>query len=118
MSQFLDESIQSQRQWDLVIVDPPSYAHRSEDKERAVQSYIQLFTKALKVVSPSGYIAMSSCSSHINSREFTQVCQSAFSLAKKRAQILYNKGQGFDHPYGLAMPELKYLKFVLFRVQG
>jgi 23S rRNA (cytosine1962-C5)-methyltransferase len=48
---------------------------------------------------------------------FLDICRESFSKARKRGTVVYSGGQPFDHPYPLAMDELRYLKFMLFRVE-
>jgi 23S rRNA G2069 N7-methylase RlmK/C1962 C5-methylase RlmI len=41
-----------------------------------------------------------------------KICEQALSQARKNAQILHVSGQGADHPFPHACPELRYLKFI------
>ena len=113
---FLEEARKQKQTWDLIIVDPPSFAPAEKHVEKAVESYTSLFASALQLVEPGGIIAPSSCSSHISSVQFKEICQAAFSKARRRGTILGIYGQPEDHPFPLACPELQYLKFVTLRV--
>ncbi len=98
--------------WDTVIVDPPSMAHSEKQKMAAVTKYTQLFAKAAKRVKPGGDLVLSSCSSHISFGDFLSLITESLSLASRRGLILRVSGQGGDHPFPHALPELRYLKFV------
>lgn len=46
---FLQEAASSKEKWDVVIVDPPSFAPNQASVEKAKASYIKLFTHAAQV---------------------------------------------------------------------
>ncbi len=113
---FIDEQIKSKQKWDLVITDPPSFAPNQKAVETATAAYTKVFANSLKLVKGNGLFAASSCSSHISTDQFLDICRESFSKTRKRGTLVYLGGQPFDHPYPLAMEELRYLKFALFRV--
>lgn len=115
--QFLEEARGAKHTWDLVIVDPPSFAPAERHVEKALASYQALFASALQVVSPGGIIALSSCSSHVSSQMFVELSEAAVSKARRRATVLGVYGQPADHPFPLVCRELQYLKFLLLRVR-
>ncbi len=98
--------------WDHIIVDPPSMSHSEDRREVAIQKYTDLFATAARKVKPLGEISLSSCSSHVSFDDFFKIITEAMSLARRRGQILRVSGQGSDHPFPHACPELRYLKFV------
>lgn len=113
---FIDDRIKDKSKWDLVITDPPSFAPNQKSVDTAVEAYIKIFSQSLKLVTNNGMFAASSCSSHITTDKFLEICREAFSKNRKRGTLVYYGGQPFDHPYPIAMEELRYLKFALFRV--
>lgn len=113
---FLESAHAEKRQWDLVIVDPPSFAPSEKAVPQAVSAYTRVFTMAAKVCRPGGYLALASCSSHITDGHFEEIAQNAIGKARRRACVLFKGGQPIDHPYPLACPELKYLKFLGLRL--
>ena len=115
--EFLEEAKLAKRSWDLVIVDPPSFAPAERHVKKALASYQSLFTAALRVLSPGGIIAFSSCSSHISPQMFLEVTELATSKARRRATVLGVYGQPADHPFPLICRELQYLKFLLLQVR-
>ncbi len=98
--------------WDHIIVDPPSMTHSKDQKELAQSKYIEIFTAAAKRVRAGGELSLSSCSSHIGFDDFLKIIEEALSGARRRGRILRVSGQGSDHPFPHACPELRYLKFV------
>lgn len=99
-----------------MITDPPSFAPNEKSVEQAKAAYTKVFSNSIKLVNPEGLFAASSCSSHISTRDFMEICKEAFSRARKKGTLVYQGGQPVDHPYPMAMEELRYLKFALFRL--
>lgn len=114
--EYLEQQNVDKKKYDLVITDPPSFAPNEKSVEQAKAAYTKVFSNSIKLVNSEGLFAASSCSSHISSREFMEICQEAFSRARKRGTLVYFGGQPVDHPYPVAMEELRYLKFALFRL--
>lgn len=113
---FVKEAVEQKKQWDIVIADPPSFAPNQKSVETAKEAYIKIFADSLKLVKDGGFFAASSCSGHINTEMFLDLVQEALSASKRRGKVLLVKGQPEDHPYPLALPEMRYLKFVYLQV--
>lgn len=114
--QFVEEQIKAKAKYDMVITDPPSFAPNEKSVPQATSAYIKIFSDSLRLVKPNGLFAASSCSSHINTNAFFEITKEAFSKARIRGTLVHVGGQPVDHPFPLAMEELRYLKFALFRV--
>jgi 23S rRNA (cytosine1962-C5)-methyltransferase len=114
---FLQAAKQSGQSWDLVICDPPSFAPNQQAVQTAQAAYTRLAQLAASVVRPGGLLALASCSSHINAEKFSEANLQGFSRAHRTARLLLERGLPGDHPTPAAMPELKYLKFQLLRLQ-
>jgi 23S rRNA (cytosine1962-C5)-methyltransferase len=115
--QFLAEAAQQRKNWDLVIVDPPSFAASKAAVPQALAAYQKLIAGAAAVTAPGAFLAAASCSSHVGFEAFLSACQEGFSVARRGATVLHIGGQPADHPPPLALPEFRYLKFVLLRVE-
>lgn len=114
--QYLESSIAESRRWDLVICDPPSFAPSQQTQANAMGAYTRLAQLSASVVQPGGLLALASCSSHIDSLQFTQCNLDGIGRARRVAKLVVERGLPPDHPSPLAMPELKYLKFQLFQL--
>jgi 23S rRNA (cytosine1962-C5)-methyltransferase len=113
---FIDDAKKSKERFDIVVTDPPSFAPNQKALETATDAYIKVYSDSLKLVQNNGFFVASSCSSHITHEAFYDICRESFSKVRKKGTLVYSGGQPFDHPYPLAMEELRYLKFALFRV--
>ncbi|MDZ4786449.1 MAG: class I SAM-dependent rRNA methyltransferase [bacterium] len=114
--EFLETAKNNKKNWQVVIVDPPSFARAESSVEAATSSYHNLITSSILVTAKGGVMAASSCSSHINPAMFLELCEKAVSTSRRRAQILGIYGQPEDHPFPMSCQELRYLKFILFKL--
>jgi 23S rRNA (cytosine1962-C5)-methyltransferase len=114
---FLEDAARAGRRWDLVIADPPSFAPNQASVPQARAAYRRLIAAASAATEPDGLLAAASCSSHIAAPEFLDLCEEGVGAARRRAAVLAVHGQPFDHPSPLALPQFRYLKFVLLRVE-
>lgn len=115
--EFLKQAGRQKKEWQLVIADPPSFAPSQEAVPRAKQAYQRLIEGCAAVTGPDGLLAAASCSSHVSAETFVQACEAGLSQAGKRATLLGLYGQPEDHPTPLVLPEFRYLKFVLMRIE-
>ncbi len=104
------------RQWDFVITDPPSFAPNAKAVEAAKKAYVDIFADSIRLVAPGGLFAASSCSGHVSFDLFLELCQEAVSRSRRRARVAVARGQPEDHPWPLALEEMRYLKFVLLEL--
>lgn len=109
---YVARMIEEKKTWDIVITDPPSFAPNQKARESAREAYVKIFADSLKLVRDGGFFAASSCSGHIGFEEFMEIVQEALSKSRRRGKVLLVKGQPEDHPYPLALSEMRYLKFV------
>jgi 23S rRNA (cytosine1962-C5)-methyltransferase len=99
-----------------VILDPPSFAPNRDSVPKAVAAYQNIIEAGSRVTGTRGLLAVASCSSHIDLPLFLQCCEEGVSRARRRATVVTIGGQPADHPTPLALPEFRYLKFVLLRL--
>lgn len=111
----LRELAASGRQFDLVILDPPSFAKSREGREGAVRGYRDINRLALSVLSPDGALATASCTQLVDVAKWREALRSAAADAGADLQLLAVGGQPPDHPVLLGVPETEYLKFAVYR---
>lgn len=105
------------RRFDLIIVDPPSFARSRAQLEGALHAYTRLNALAMQCLEPGGILASSSCTSQVSPDAFRAMLAQAAANAKRQALILHEAGQPLDHPVPAAFPEARYLKFVLAQIE-
>ncbi len=102
--------------WDLIVTDPPAFAKRRGDVERACRGYKDVNRLALKLLAPGGLLLACSCSGPVDADLFQKVLFSAALDAGREVRILERRGAGPDHPVSIDCPEGEYLKaFLLSR---
>jgi len=110
---FLDDAARHGRRWDVVIVDPPSFAPSEKAKPRALRAYTKLQEAALRVVAPGGLFASASCSSHVNEADLLGAVAAGARAARVEVRLRHIGGAASDHPVLPAFPEGRYLTFLL-----
>lgn len=113
---FLKRAAEEQREYQLVIADPPNFAPSQAKLDNALESYATLHGNALGLVAPGGLYLAASCSSHVRMSDFLDSLREGARRARRVLSILEQTGAPFDHPRLLAFPEGDYLKVVLVLV--
>lgn len=113
---LLERYAREQRQFDLLILDPPSFASSRRQMHAAIRAYTRLNQLALRCVARDGLLASASCTSQVAPEQFRALLADAAREAERRLQIIHDAGQPIDHPVPAHFPEGRYLKFMLCRV--
>ena len=101
------------KKFDIVVVDPPSFAKRDSERDRAIRSYGQLTRLAIKLVAKNGLLVMASCSSRVSADEFFRTVNYELERSNKQFEEINRTFHDVDHPIGF--PEGAYLKCAYFR---
>lgn len=88
--------------FDLVIVDPPSFAPRERDRERAIDAYRRLAALGLSLVEDGGEYVQSSCSSRVDADELRGAVLDGARDAGRDVVLTGETGHAPDHPIGFA----------------
>ena len=97
-------------QFDLIILDPPSFTRNRAAVEDAMRGYKEIHLRALKLLKPNGVIATFCCSHHVDARLFEDVILSAAYDTHKVLRRVATYSQSPDHPIIPSIPETEYLK--------
>ena len=108
---FLDEAVAARRRWDVVVVDPPSFAASEAARPSALAAYTRLNQAALAVTATDGLLVSASCSSHLDEADLRAVVAAAG--AGRDLRVLEARGADPDHPVRAGFPEGRYLKLLL-----
>jgi 23S rRNA (cytosine1962-C5)-methyltransferase len=103
------------RLFDIVVVDPPSFARKQLDRDRALHAYRRLTRLALDLVEDGGILVQSSCSSRVGSDEFFEGVHSAAASTNHRISEMLRTTHAVDHP--IAFSEGAYLKTIFVGVR-
>jgi 23S rRNA (cytosine1962-C5)-methyltransferase len=106
----------SGRRYGMVILDPPAFARSRHAVQHALAGYKDLNIRALKLLTPEGFLVSCSCSQHVSDGEFWNMILAAARDAHRQIRLIEQRSQGPDHPVLGAMPETRYLKCCLVQV--
>jgi len=104
------------RRFGAVSLDPPRFAASRRELPGALRGYHEVNLRAIRLTEKGGILATSSCTGVLDEPSFLRMLRDAAADAGRRVQVLHVGGQGPDHPWLTAVPESRYLKFVLARV--
>lgn len=108
--QFLRKCRDSNRTFDMIILDPPKFAETASQVPKAARAYKDINLLAMKLLKPGGKLFTFSCSGAMDDALFLKVVDSAAGDAKIDFRITGTMEQGPDHPVSAFFPEGRYLK--------
>jgi 23S rRNA (cytosine1962-C5)-methyltransferase len=96
--------------FDVVVLDPPPFIRRRQDRKVGITGYKEINLQALRLVAPGGQLFTFSCSQHLSTADFFHTILFAAADARRNVRVLKYLGPAADHPVNLAHPEGTYLK--------
>jgi 23S rRNA (cytosine1962-C5)-methyltransferase len=113
---YLKAEVQAGRRYDTVVLDPPAFAKNKASVAQGLRGYKELNLRALQLLNPGGCLISCSCSYHVDEAGFEAMLLAAAADARRLPQVLERRGAGRDHPVLLGLPETRYLKCYVLRV--
>lgn len=105
----------SRQTFDVIILDPPKFAEKKSQLDRAMRGYKDINLLAMKLLSPGGILATFSCSGAVTGDVFNTILREAAQDAKRTMSVIERTRQGSDHPVPVTFPEGEYLKGAILR---
>lgn len=94
----MEEAISMNKQFDVLILDPPKLAPSKKVLPQAQQKYTKLNAAAMQLVAPGGVLMTCSCSSAMTqSGDFTKMLVAASRKARRSMTIIRDAGASTDH---------------------
>lgn len=112
----LDRLAHQERRWDLMVLDPPSFASNHAAVERALRAYSRLTRMGVQLVRDGGVLVQSSCSSRVTTDDFVRTVLDAAASAGIDVHETRRTAHAVDHPIGFEFGG--YLKTVYLRVRS
>jgi len=113
---YLRQMLDSGRQFDAVVLDPPKLVPSRDQMESGLSRYSDLNSLAIRVVRPGGILLTCSCSGLVSRQTFVEIVHRAAQRCNRTLQMFDVTGAGPDHPVLLNCPESEYLKALWLRV--
>lgn len=111
----LQNLIDDQQTFDIVIIDPPSFAKSEKEVGTAKNSYHRLATLGATLVNVKGVLVLASCSSRVSAQAFFDISEQAIKKAGRNCTTLQKTYHDSDHP--ISFPEGAYLKCGYYRLE-
>jgi 23S rRNA (cytosine1962-C5)-methyltransferase len=103
-------------EYDLVVLDPPSFTKTRDRLGDAMRGYKEIHLRAFKLLAPGGMLATFTCSHHVGAELLLEVVNDALVDAKRSARLVSRFGQAPDHPVMVGIPETEYLRGYLLEL--
>lgn len=113
---FLTDASKRGLLWDVIVLDPPSFAKNRGALEGATRGYKEINLRAMKCLPPGGFLVTCSCSQHMTPDLFRAMVAEAARDAHRELREVYYGTQPPDHPIHWAIPETLYLKCLVLQV--
>jgi 23S rRNA (cytosine1962-C5)-methyltransferase len=104
------------RKWDVVMLDPPSFAKTRDNIQKAISGYKEINLRGMKLVKPGGFLVTSSCTNLVQPDLFLEIIDMAAKDARRRLRQVEFRTQSADHPIIRGMENTNYLKFLIVQV--
>ncbi|MCA0133191.1 class I SAM-dependent rRNA methyltransferase [Winogradskyella alexanderae] len=104
----LENLLEQGKSYDLVVIDPPSFAKQKSEIELAKKKYLQLALLGERLTDKNGILVLASCSSRITAQAFFDINHQALKSINRKFKRIDKTLHDIDHP--VTFPEGAYLK--------
>lgn len=101
------------KRYDVVVIDPPSFAKQKSDVELAKKKYAQLAALGEKLTAKKGLLVLASCSSRVLAQSFFDLNNRVLNEQSRLFETVLKTQHDVDHP--VSFPEGAYLKCGYYR---
>ena len=101
--------------YDTIVLDPPAFAKNKASVPNALAGYKEINLRAMRLLSPGGFLITCSCSYNVNEEMFEALLHEAAADSHTQVSIVEKRMQGRDHPALVGVPETYYLKCFILR---
>lgn len=105
---------EEEKTYDIIVIDPPSFAKQKKEKEIAKKKYAELTQLGVGLARENSLLLLASCSSRITEEELMGVHEEVFSRLGISYRIEAVTGHDIDHP--VVFEEGAYLKTIYYRI--
>ena len=105
------------RDYNVIVLDPPAFAKGLSARHQAVMAYKRLNQLAFDKIQPGGIVLTFSCSQVVTPDLFKGAVMAGAIESGKSIRVLNHVMQPADHPVSIFHPEGLYLKGLVLRVE-
>lgn len=110
----MKDMILLKRRFDMVVIDPPSFAKSKKEIEMAAKKYTELAKLGAQLTATNGYLVLASCSSRITADLFFDIIEKTLSEQPRSFSLVTKTGHDIDHP--ATFKEGSYLKCGYYKI--
>ncbi len=110
------ELAEAGERFDIVVCDPPAFAPSKPTLEAGLRAYERIARLGARLVAPSGYLVLCSCSHAADLSRFREVSLRGIGRAGRQGQVIHTGFAGPDHPVHPNLAETAYLKAIFLRL--
>ncbi|MGB3606298.1 class I SAM-dependent rRNA methyltransferase [Psychroserpens sp.] len=110
---LLEQLISEKKKFDVVVIDPPSFAKQQSEIQLAKKKYAQLARLGAQLTAREGLLVLASCSSRVTATAFYDINEQTLKSTQRSFSVARKTGHDIDHPIGF--PEGAYLKCAYYR---
>jgi 23S rRNA (cytosine1962-C5)-methyltransferase len=104
------------QQYDVVMLDPPSFTKSRATIQNAVAGYKEINLRGMKLIKPGGFLVTSSCTNLVSPEMFLEIIEMAAKDARRKLRQVVFQTQSADHPIVWSLENTQYLKFLIVQV--
>lgn len=109
----LEKLHRSGRQFDVVLMDPPSFSTVRSSRFTTSGGTSDLMQRALALLPPGGLLITSSNHQKIDLPDYVKELRRGALAAGRELRVIETAGQGGDFPWPVTFPEGRYLKYLV-----
>lgn len=111
---LLIQMIREGAKYDIVVIDPPSFAKQQSEVTTALKQYEKLAHLGVQLTKKGGTLVLASCSSRVKMEEWLPTHQQAFAKTNRAPRLIKQTLHDWDHP--VTIPEMAYLKTAYYQL--
>ena len=96
--------------FDIIVVDPPSFARGPEGVWSVEQGLSRVLAGCLRVLAPGGWILVATNQGSLSPKEFQKLIKAASLKVSRRLRLIHQGSPPHDIPASMDFPESRYLK--------
>lgn len=112
--EYLPKLINENKQFDIVVLDPPAFTKTKDSVNQAYNGYKKINRLAMNLVKKGGYLFTFSCSRYMTKELFKEMLNDA--RQERKIQIIEERFQAKDHPMLFESDNSTYLKCFILRI--
>jgi len=88
----LKSSYEKSKKYDIVVLDPPSFAKSASSRDAAFKGYKEINYRSMKLLKSDGLLATASCTQVVSQSEFESILVDAAIDVKVLLRLIYRGG--------------------------